>query len=279
MIPINTNVTPIPKIVVFDLDETLGYFKEFGIFWYSMTEYFIDSLHKEILLSQCIFNKLLDLFPEFLRPNIISILFYLKEKKQQMQCNKIFIYTNNQGPKEWTEYIQNYFNEKLNYNLFEQIIGAFKTNGKINETCRSCTTKNINDLIRCTKMPTNTQIVFIDDVLYNKMIDDNVYYINVKPYIYCISYDKMMERVLNSKIIDDYIGNNNQFNSNLILLMNKYTFKSKEKSNIEYKIDNILSKKILEHLYTFFNKYYPYYTLKKKIKININKTRKKIVNE
>ena len=33
MIYSDANVTSIPKMVVFDLDETLGYFKEFGILW------------------------------------------------------------------------------------------------------------------------------------------------------------------------------------------------------------------------------------------------------
>ena len=28
------------KVVVFDLDETLGYFVEFGIFWEALQEYF-----------------------------------------------------------------------------------------------------------------------------------------------------------------------------------------------------------------------------------------------
>ena len=276
---LNTNVTSVPKMVVFDLDETLGYFKEFGILWISITKYFTNTVEKENILNQTFFNNLLDLFPEFLRPNIISILHYLKEKKEKSHCNKILIYTNNQGPKSWTEYIQKYFNEKLNYHLFEQIIGAFKINGKTNEACRSCTSKNVNDLIHCTKMPTNTQIVFIDDVLYKKMSDDNVYYVNVKPYIYCLSFEEIMTRILHSKLIDEYVVNNIDFKTNLLMLMKKYKFIYVEKPKMEQKIDMILSKKILEHLQNFFNKYYHYYTLKKNKKIKINKTRKKFFNE
>ena len=38
-----------PKIVVFDLDETLGYFVEFGIFWDSLKEYIIkNNINKNI---------------------------------------------------------------------------------------------------------------------------------------------------------------------------------------------------------------------------------------
>ena len=65
------------KIVVFDVDETLGYFVEFGIFWSSIIAY---KIHQKINyeLTQDDFNKILDLYPEFIRPNIISILNYLK---------------------------------------------------------------------------------------------------------------------------------------------------------------------------------------------------------
>ena len=76
------------KIVVFDLDETLGYFVEFGMFWDSLSLY----LNKQ--LNQQSFNSLMDLYPEFLRPNIINILSYLKNKKSTKTCQKIMIYTN-----------------------------------------------------------------------------------------------------------------------------------------------------------------------------------------
>ena len=86
-----------PKVVVFDLDETLGYFVEFGIFWDSLKEY-INQNNINCNIDQHLFNKLLDLYPEFLRPNIITILQYLKKKKLSNKCSKLMIYTNNQGP-------------------------------------------------------------------------------------------------------------------------------------------------------------------------------------
>ena len=80
------------KIVVFDLDETLGYFVEFGIFWDSLTLYASKYLNKE--LNQDDFNSVMNLYPEFFRPNIMNILSYLKNKKQSKECQKIMIYTN-----------------------------------------------------------------------------------------------------------------------------------------------------------------------------------------
>ena len=64
------------KVVVFDVDETLGYFMEFGIFWNALSMYTKE--HKiGVELSQYEFNQILDLYPEFIRPNILSILNYL----------------------------------------------------------------------------------------------------------------------------------------------------------------------------------------------------------
>ena len=77
------------KIVVFDLDETLGYFTEFGIFWDCLIYYFKNK--NEETLTQSDFNDILDLFPEFLRPNIINILNYLKNKKQSLYFHKMMI--------------------------------------------------------------------------------------------------------------------------------------------------------------------------------------------
>jgi FMN phosphatase YigB (HAD superfamily) len=64
------------KIVVFDLDETLGYFVQLGILIDVIEEIF------NIDMEQNLFNEILDLYPEFLRPNIIKILKYLKQRNQ-----------------------------------------------------------------------------------------------------------------------------------------------------------------------------------------------------
>ena len=91
------------KIVVFDLDETLGYFTQFGIFW--------DCIQNvlNIKLSQQDFNETLNLYPEYLRPNIMPILQYLKNKKLTNCCHKLMIYTNNTGSKEWANKIKSFF--------------------------------------------------------------------------------------------------------------------------------------------------------------------------
>ena len=94
------------NIVVFDLDETLGHFVQLGIFCDVLEEYYKRKL------SSNEFYEVMDIFPEFIRPNILKILAYLKIKKQKGECNKVIIYTNNQGPKEWAQKIQKYFEKK-----------------------------------------------------------------------------------------------------------------------------------------------------------------------
>ena len=62
----------IQKVVVFDLDETLGYFTQVGVL-FDTIELFTS---KEIEFS--LFCKLFDLYIEVFRVNIFSILNYLK---------------------------------------------------------------------------------------------------------------------------------------------------------------------------------------------------------
>ena len=164
------------KIVVFDLDETLGYFTEYGIFWDCLNK-FLEKKNKKGL-TQGDFNDILDLFPEFIRPNIINILNYLKKKKQSKCCHKMMIYTNNQGPVEWSNNIITYFENKIKFKLIDQIIAAFKVNGKQVEICRTTHNKTHKDLIKCTKIPAHAEICFIDDSFYPEMANDNIYYIN-----------------------------------------------------------------------------------------------------
>ena len=176
------------KIVVFDLDETLGSFVELGMF--------CDALEhiqgRRIPLAH--FFEIIDLFPEFLRPNILKILRYLRDKKKTKQCGQIMIYTNNQGPRSWAEKISAYFDHKVGANLFDHIIAAFKVRGQVVEMCRTSHDKSVEDLIRCTRVPGNTEICFLDDQYHPLMEHNNVYYINVKPYSHSMDFSAMAAR-------------------------------------------------------------------------------------
>jgi len=55
------------------------------------------------------------------------------------------IYTNNNGPKSWVESITSYFNYKLNTTVFDNIVAAFKVNGKTVEWSRTTNDKTVDD--------------------------------------------------------------------------------------------------------------------------------------
>ena len=267
------------KIVVFDLDETLGYFNQLCLIW----EFLLESAKEKydsVEINQESFNKLTDLFPEYIRPNIESILDYLKDKKITNKCKNVMIYTNNQRKRNWVFLIKKYFEMKLKYNLFDQIICAFKINGKLVEFCRSTHNKTHKDFIKCSKIPQNTQICFIDDTYFPEMHSEEVYYIKIKPYIYCLSIETIINRLKKSELIDKLFGSTK--NDCLNSLKSKLVESNyKTKSMKEYDIDKIITKEIMNHIEIFFNTYQKYplthfntINKTKKRKVYKNKTRK-----
>jgi len=261
------------KIVVFDLDETLGYFTQLCLIWESLCS-FLKEKDAITEMNQELFNKLLDLFPEYIRPNIDLILEYLKDKKMANKCKNVMIYTNNQRQKNWVFLIKKYFEMKLQYELFDQIICAFKVNGKQVELCRSTHNKTHKDFIKCSKIPANTQICFIDDTYFPEMHSEEVYYIKIKPYTYSLNVETIINRLKKSDLIDknEYINN---IKSKLL------ESNSKIKSMREYDIDKIITKEIMNHIEIFFNSQQKYPSAHfnnihktKKRKVYKNKTRK-----
>ena len=241
------------KVVVFDLDETLGYFGQLGRFCNLLDEYYKNSNK-----SYSIFNELMDLYPEFTRPNIINILKHLLQKKKENKCQAVMIYTNNTGERKWAEHIKGYFEHKLNSKIFEQIIAAFKINGKIVEINRTSHEKSVDDFFRCTKLPSDIEICFIDDLFHPKMKNDNVYYIHVKEYKHLLPATEMLNRYLNSPLSSD-IKNKDEFKQFTMFNL-KYNVVEKDKH--EHEIDIIVSKKMLEHIKEFFDKDEPSMKLK-----------------
>jgi len=240
------------KIVVFDLDETMGYFTQFGIFWDSLFFYLKEKNNSIKELTQSDFNDILDLFPEFLRPNIINILLYLKEKKECKNCEKIMIYTNNNGSQKWIKHIVEYFENKINYKLINQVISAFKINGEQVEICRTTHSKTHKDFIKCTKINANAEICFLDDSIYPEMMNKNIYYINIKPYYYNLKFDYMFQTLIGSVVGKKIINDSALFTEFMWALIKTYNYEYIYKSKHDYELDKQLGKHILTHLKLFF---------------------------
>ena len=254
------------KIVVFDLDETLGSFTELGIFWDALESFYGDKMPNDAFIT------LLDIFSDFLRPDIINILKFIVDKRDKGECKKIMIYTNNNGPESWIKLICDYFDKKLNTNVFDKIIRAFKIDGEIVEIGRKTHNKTVEDLINCSKIPDNTKIFFIDDQVHPDMEHENVYYIKIKPYNYTLPFDVMAQMYYNNEYhnINKHI-NEEEFINTIVKIMKRYNYEDKYINEME--IDTIVSKQIINYLKDFFYKK-RYKTIKKKHKTN-NKLKKK----
>jgi hypothetical protein len=170
------------KVIVLDLDETVGDFTEMILLW--------KIIQSQTMLSQDEFNKIMDIFPEFFRIGIFTIFAYLHKKKQKGNCNNIYLYTNNRYSPEFPNLIANYIAYKLKIPdgpFFDKIICAFKIGDKTIEKDRSEHKKSHHDFIKCTLLPKSTEICFIDDFLHKKMRHDKIYYIQPLPYKHDLS--------------------------------------------------------------------------------------------
>ena len=203
---INYMKTKVKKVVVFDFDETLGCFVQFGIFCDA-----IEKINKK-KLSKREFFKILDLYPEYFRPHLIQILTFLKQKKIKKDLYKVCLYTNNQGPKEWAAKICEYLDSKIGYKLFDKHIGAYITNGVLTEPTRTTHEKTVNDFLNTTNFPKNTKICFIDDLYHPEMDTENVLYLHIEPYkiavpinILASRYVKNIDKNLDLKYFNNYL--------------------------------------------------------------------------
>ena len=199
-INIRGNIRAMGKYIVFDVDETLGHFSQLGSFMDAISFYSKDFSRSHFER----FNEILDLYPEFIRTNMIDILKYINNKKSQGTCSGIFIYTNNQGPRTWVQYIAKYFEYKVGDQLFDKIIAAYKVNGKVVEQGRTSQNKMYSDLLRITGISPQAEVCFVDDLNHPGMRHSNVLYLNVKPYVKTLSVNEMIRRYLDSGVIPSH---------------------------------------------------------------------------
>lgn len=238
------------RVVVFDLDETLGSFVDLEILWSSLQ-------HFTKKYEPTNFNQLLDLYPEFLRYGIIHILEFLVHKKNTGQCKYIYIYTNNQCNHNWVDLLSNYFTYKLQLsdNIFDQIIRAFRIGNKRIEPFRTTTAKTHSDFIRCTLLPEKTEICFIDNANYNNMKTDRVYYIRPHSYYHHLSTNEIIQRFISSDIYVKLKQQNDTHNIHQCIVDGFIREKRITNGNPmiqDLKRDIIVAQKMMYHLREFF---------------------------
>ena len=181
------------KMVVFDLDETIGHFKQFYCLYQIIVKY------SPTPMSQSAFNSILDLYPEFFRVGIFSIFEMLYRKKRQKIGGGIYIYTNNKCDGDWVKRIVSYIDSKVcphtGDSLFNDLILAFKIRDQIVEPRRTMETKAYSDFVRCIMFPEeDVEVCFIDNTEYTRMSENKVYYILPSPYYHSLKNAEIMRR-------------------------------------------------------------------------------------
>jgi hypothetical protein len=237
------------KVIVFDLDETLGYFSQFSLFWNALIK---ELQNTGIVVDQKIFSSVFSLYPEFVRPNIKRVLRLIRDQKRSQICEQVLVYTNNNGPQVWVRMLVKYFNELAEGDVFDYIIHAFVSEVSAMKTCRTSICKSYSDLVQCASLPKDAEICFIDDVYYPTMISRQVYYVNIRPYYYNLPYEELIRRFRQSPLglqtsIDDASI------KRIMDTLNGSNYLCFEKPSKEKKLDRVIGKMLLENIRTFLH--------------------------
>jgi len=86
------------------------------------------------------------------------------------------------------------------------------------------------------------------------MANENIYYINVKPYYYDLQFDFMLKKFEESTIGKRIINGDDEFKLKMMDNIKLYKYECIDKDLKEYEVDKILGKHIISHLQEFFNK-------------------------
>ena len=175
------------------------------------------------------------------------------------------IYTNNTGCKMWVHRIKSYVEKKINYKLFDRVICAWKHDGKVIEKNRTSYDKKYTDLLNCGQLKNTDKILFLDDCFYEKMMNPNLTYLHVTPYIY---------RYNEKDMVNTYIKNSKMDLDHALKLteISKYK-KTNCKINNNDLLFKLKGKKIERHIKRFMDMSSKKRTTKK-IKTKKNKTKK-----
>ena len=241
------NPTSLPSAIAFDLDETIGSFSDLHSIWARL---------ESNMKTQSNFNGIMDLYPEFLRVGILSILKYIKGKQDNGKCLPIFIYTNNQCKDTcWIYKLIAYLERKVSLEnttkIFARPILAFEINGKRVDTNRTTHEKTYSEFVKCSMLSTSHDVCFIDDVYHHNMKHRRVYYIQPPPYIHTLPYKDVINRFVNSEIYKQIYPNRKSLSKSVYTPTHKSISES-QKDIMNEKEEQKITKKIMFLIREFF---------------------------
>jgi hypothetical protein len=248
--------------IVFDMDETLGFFAQISRLWLTLQE-----LNNNTLRSSDFF-ELCELFPRILRPNIIQILKYVFTFKND-NLSKIILYTNNTGPKWWTYLVVEYIEHKIGHRIFDVVIPGFKAHN----SCRKSALKTYEDLVRCSNISEKQKICFIDDQPHRKLAEHKQVthiFVNAYNYFYTNSeiFQKLEKLHYYKHIYNDVVR------KNLEEYLLEYNSKKEENTDLKLFLNDFLKNVAKIKTLKFSPRKTKTSNLAKKIKKTFSKTKK-----
>jgi hypothetical protein len=160
------------KFIVFDLDQTLGFFDQIV--------YIINQTRLET------YAPLFELFPEIFRPHLFELLHSLALSKKNNRLKGVVLYSNNRND-DFVKQVIQYIHTKLGYLIFEPVL----TYHSVERTTRE---KNYQDLFSCIKYDTPL-FCFVDDKYHEGMNHVDIYYIHAEAYQYILDEKEVNKRI------------------------------------------------------------------------------------
>ena len=237
------NYMTINKVVIFDMDETLGHFYQISGLWYAIKDTNPRATKQD-------FFDLMDCFQECLRIHIEKILKYLKEAKAKGKIRRVIIFTNNQGPKSWSNLIKDYLNYKMNTKLIDKVVGAYKIGNKQIEPHRTSHVKKYSDILKAAKISKSAKLCFVDDQEHGGMKHRNIFYI--KPSVYSITLSKsaVIKKVKSCKFYNKFSDSKKE-----TLLQNVVNYVDFRGRPFHYQVHDEVGKRIMKSIISFVEKF------------------------
>jgi len=210
------------KNIVFDFDQTIGYFEQIIEIIKYKTRSKMDVTKDDVF-------DLFILFPLVFRTNIFDIFYYIVRLKKERKIKSVILYSSNNND-TFIGYVLSFIHKKLNYILFDTSISLNQTHRK---------NKNITDLLKYSNGLLNkkSSIFFIDDKEHDEMKC-------IKYYIKCEAY----KYIYTNKIIEEKLKLNENDDKNE---KNEIITKINEKNKIIQSVYSAISKEIISKIRLF----------------------------
>tara|TARA_Y100000385_G_scaffold227001_1_gene237780 strand:- start:2067 stop:2723 length:657 start_codon:yes stop_codon:yes gene_type:complete len=171
------------KCVVFDLDETIGYFAQVYKIAKAFEKNFTYKFEKHHILL--LYKHFYNMF----RPGIFTLLAYAQYLKEKYNV-QIILYTNTVMENIWVDSFLQY--------SYEMVRLQFSNVIYLNSKCRSGVKKSTLDLYSCTASLNNmSSIMIIDNKKHKHLLQKNIEYVVIKTYFYLYENSLIWEKMHN----------------------------------------------------------------------------------